>query len=420
MRFYKNTLILKELAPEEQTLKEFSVTKPIEIKSLVVFAEDTTVGFDVRIYKKDDGGDYREIFTTHGEGAGLTAGISLDLMGANYPGMGYFPRGLPSSTDVKITVESAGSGSGNVEISCEIAYDFPAKFAAGAVWIDADSGISGTDDDKGTAENPVANFTNGCAIALLYGLNKYMVKQGTGNTNLPNNVGHYSTFEGISTPKDDGGFEITGSRYGPTYVNIGILKAGAGSYDWRATFIRCVIWSDLNILTALLMDCVIVAGKSVFPNSTSVNNLRHCHFNYSGLDFTNVAAGGFCFLDGCTGILSVVNLTKGATLKIFSKGGLKLSIAASCTAGTIEVYGPIDELLNLGTSSFVHNIAIPEDMVTETAMKDLLFFREVNSRHANGKPQSIAIGAGGAKGTVTTTLDGEHVASEELSPPPSV
>jgi hypothetical protein len=61
---------------------------------------------------------------------------------------------------------------------------------------------------------------------------------------------------------------------------------------------------------------------------------------------------GVIILDGCTGNLSITNFVTAGTIKIFSKGGLKLTIAASCTAlATIEVHGPIDELINGGTST---------------------------------------------------------------------
>ena len=53
------------------------------------------------------------------------------------------------------------------------------------------------------------------------------------------------------------------------------------------------------------------------------------------------------------------------------------------------------------------------DNVTVTQLKDLLFTRNVISRHANEKPQVIEAGSGANLSTVTTTIDGNgNVATE--------
>ncbi len=59
--------------------------------------------------------------------------------------------------------------------------------------------------------------------------------------------------------------------------------------------------------------------------------------------------------------------------------------------------------------------AIPD----KAKMKDLIHNREVLTRHPAGpgedKPKTIAIGAGGAEGIVTTTLDGANLKKESIS-----
>jgi len=99
-------------------------------------------------------------------------------------------------------------------------------------------------------------------------------------------------------------------------------------------------------------------------------------------------------------------------------------------SGTIAQAGDkmdlIDELKHIsGSSGFDRTTdsleaigAAAAGIVSKATLKDILFNRNVLTRHtgqAAGKPKTIAVGSGGAEGTITTTVDGEYIKQETIA-----
>ncbi len=100
-------------------------------------------------------------------------------------------------------------------------------------------------------------------------------------------------------------------------------------------------------------------------------------------------------------------------------------LPATTIAAAGDKMDVIDELKHKAGSSGYNRVtdsfeAIGEkaqDIIAKSVLKDVLFNRNVLTRHPAGpgedKPKTIAVGAGGAEGTVTTTIDGNGNLQQE-------
>lgn len=121
------------------------------------------------------------------------------------------------------------------------------------------------------------------------------------------------------------------------------LRFRFGMEDFKfSRAIRCVI-ADGNVdpKGSEFLDCLFEGSSSIRPLQAYRNKLTRCHFD-AGTVLTMAIAGALeiVSLDNCTGVLIIQNLTNGATINLSNCPGLKVTIEANCTAGTINRYGP--------------------------------------------------------------------------------
>jgi hypothetical protein len=195
------------------------------------------------------------------------------------------------------------------------------------VWVDATLGVAGTTYPIGTPGMPVSNLTDAIVIATARKTRKLHIRGWHGLADNMNNWYFIGTDPSADTIDPDG-FTINGSFFEDVE-----LKDGATS----ATSLSCrrcnLVGADF--LDGYLFQCHIVAVASVPALWVRVYDcIVDGEFDFN----TNITSHRFTNISGNL-ILDRVN-GAGCIVDIWGNG-LSLTINASCTAGTINIYGDV-------------------------------------------------------------------------------
>lgn len=241
------------------------------------------------------------------------------------------------------SVQGRGFLAGGEALTQTLTYD-------GSVRIQFDSGISGTAFPIGTLAAPVDNFADALLIAQANGIHTLMLEQNeVGSTVVP-------ILQAIE------GYELRRAA-GTTIV---LVLSASYSID-RSTFQEVILTGVANptgewaARTTRLLNISGVAGVFIESQFSGTVGIRS---SANGSTFSRCATLGpatlDCAGDGAitavfsdfVGDLTVTNLVAGATL-IFDSPSAHITLAASCTGGTVVVRGDAS-VTNNGAATVQH------------------------------------------------------------------
>tara|TARA_R110000868_G_scaffold11634_3_gene56889 strand:- start:1639 stop:3147 length:1509 start_codon:yes stop_codon:yes gene_type:complete len=218
-----------------------------------------------------------------------------------------------------------------------------AKYMNGVVWIDTVNGTAGTTAyTNGILSAPVSGVADAKTIADNLKMKKFYFVAGSSIT-LAANYGGY-VFEGPSWTLALGGQAIAAAKFiGATVTGIG---TGAAS-----VFEHCSI-GTVTLPTTEINYCGVSGTFTV--SATGAYSFDECYNESAAgtdwiLDFAAVGATSIG-LRHFAGSVEVRNMAAGDIL-VFSGNG-KLTLAASCTAGTVNIRGMV-ELVNNGSGQTI-------------------------------------------------------------------
>lgn len=200
------------------------------------------------------------------------------------------------------------------------------------VYIDTTLGAANTTYPTGTATHPVSNIANALTIAVARNL-KHLHIHGT----------FASVTETIS------GYWLLGNigPLGSPFITLAAGVANAGTI-----FNHCMITGTANGWAVYENDCVLISLAGVqglirgsdlsgtIKLGSGITDFNKCSTIAGAitLDLDDIASGTVHFHE-FLGSMNVTNLDTAGSVKIYSCSGSNITIAVSCDAGTIDVYG---------------------------------------------------------------------------------
>ena len=237
--------------------------------------------------------------------------------------------------DIQARLPAALTADGNIKTDT--------LYCDGAVWFDAGGAAGTTNYVNGTLTNPSSSMANSRTIANALGLKKFMVLPGSTVTldqgyngfafmgekwtlDLATRLITNSFFEGATVSGVSTG---TGAQFDECVI-------GAVTIADASTFRRCGLSSTFTVGAA---------GTFIFDGCYSASAAGVDAI----IDFGALGAS-FVALRNYAGGVEVRNMAAGDVLAFVGSG--RLTIAASCTAGTVFVSGPIN-LVNGGSGQTI-------------------------------------------------------------------
>ena len=205
--------------------------------------------------------------------------------------------------------------------------------------------MPGTAWPIGSPITPVSNLTDALAIAaarklrLIYIVNPGNAAYGGSVFQIPSDI-HTLNLKIIGlgeVPDFLGGIDLNGqnTKYakfkGLSVAGTGI--AGANSYFYAKNCDMGNFFTALTCYGGRWKHCVFYDGLTITGNLDAMD----CQLNSVG-DAVHITGASEVNFIGLTGDVTLKDITLAAVVTIFGKG-LKVTIDASCTAGTINVYG---------------------------------------------------------------------------------
>jgi hypothetical protein len=260
------------------------------------------------------------------------------------------------------------------------------NYEQGAVWMDTGAGTAGTTSYvHGTHLLPNSSMANSRTIANALSLKRFMVLNS-------------ST---ITLDQGYAGFTFAGYRWSLALAN----RSVSDCHILNATVTGIATTGPIRFEGGSLGTCTLPAGCTAFGcfvsgtmtiGATGTYVFANCNSETAAgtdwiVDFDAVT-GNVC-LRNFAGAVQVVNMNAGDVF-VFNGNG-KLTIAASCTGGTVNIQGNV-ELVNSGTGQTISD----DGRVTQTSTRDKVIERTA---------VRVVVGAGSTATTVvassvTTTL----------------
>jgi hypothetical protein len=291
-------------------------------------------------------------------------------------------------------------------------------FEDGCVHCNTTLGVASTTSPYGRAKTPTKNIDDAVTIADANNLTHIKVTQVNSNITLTNATA--KLFEESMGTIGTGYHHMlllpsaNSCLFKYFYVSPGHINVSCNTFD------KCRINSSSMFgATNVLLDCIF---DSSFSSEDGINIVRGM-FNDTTYTPTTVSTYLKGSLYDCQGNLIIDSLIANGPINVSGHNG-KITINALCSTGTIKIYGGSGTIITAHTGTctvYYNDILIPTGTTLNipakvndldgygelvTVFKDILFNRTVLNRHSDGKPQVIAIGTGGLRGTVTTTQDG--------------
>jgi len=205
----------------------------------------------------------------------------------------------------------------------------------GAIWIDTVNGVDGTDPAvNGKADNPCLTWANVLSLSATQNINKIGIFNGSVIT-LTGDTSNFTLFgdnwtlnlngQIITDISIDGALSITGTSTGTGVrfknCDFGIATVPPGEYS------GCGIEDIITQSAAgdyVLISCYSEIGSPIWDMGAAIGNTNLNMLDHRGgnLELRNIGATG----------TDIVNFT----------GMANLTLASSCTGGTIDIHGEID------------------------------------------------------------------------------
>jgi hypothetical protein len=210
----------------------------------------------------------------------------------------------------------------------------------------------------GTNRLPVNDLVNALVLCSSQKQNEIKVLFGWEEVTIIEEDVSTKKLIGLRPISNDGGFDFQHVQSVGHFENLRIRNNS--QYMDRCTFLRCMISGIISLSKCLLDECTISAEGEIRPLGGQTEIIRKATFvssaPYSSFNFMD-ATTGTVYLFGCQGILSLSNLITAEVVNIIGFKG-RITKEESCYAGTINIYGPVDELVvhpSIGATDTVIN-----------------------------------------------------------------
>lgn len=229
-----------------------------------------------------------------------------------------------------------------------------------SVYVD-DGGTDSTDYPYGTPTHPTLTLANGAIIAAARNLHSMHVQ------------GLHAVDYSIA------GYEILGTT-GPSAFTT--ITGAAGINNANCTFEKCLLTGVLNGFSYFERDCVLydVTGLDGFIRNCDLGgsitfadpSLAYIDLNKTTTQqgpitvvCTNIGAGDNVRFHNFSGTMTLTNLTNAtAVIRIYASDGSNITVAASCTAGRIEIFGNCNIINTSATATVLRRTINAEVMRT--------------------------------------------------------
>lgn len=190
------------------------------------------------------------------------------------------------------------------------------------VYVDSVTGIAGTSYPIGTHAMPVSNLTDAITIADARNTNVFHIMQGAHT--LPADLAKVCSFYGHG---ENTGINLNSKNTNyARFHNLDVNGISTGSFTCYDCQITTMTGTGPNLYGCTYYGTVTSDGEYIF----------RADFAEATLDLTGAP---YVIVNHASGILELKNMTAG---DIWIQGeGLKLTIAATCTGGTINIYGAV-------------------------------------------------------------------------------
>lgn len=206
------------------------------------------------------------------------------------------------------------------------------------VYLDDTIGVAGTAFPIGTAGTPVDNLADALTIATARNLRKIYIK---GWHTLNSSISGLE-FIGISEYEARDGLDFNAQDVVICLFRRMYIDGGTSTACLANTFEKCDLF-NMTIGPSGFYDCFI--DTDINPHS---HHFYDCYFQDVTMDSISINTAP-TFIRA-TGKLTITNMDTGGFWRIFG-AGLELVIAASCTTGTINIFGNVKVTDNSGATT---------------------------------------------------------------------
>jgi len=209
-------------------------------------------------------------------------------------------------------------------------------FEGGAVWINTNTGISGTGSGVGTASNPSDNITDARTIADSQGLNTFNISDGS-------NLGALGQdFEGYNFQNDQSGYVVNldGRSLSFSYFRRARIQGNDSGSNAQRVFLDSCRLDGNTLGDYFATDCAfggdVVAAQASntytwdVPRAVAVGT-------YPTFDFNSLADVQFISTRTSVGI-QLKGMVASSISEIHGEGG-NILIDASCVGGQVAIFG---------------------------------------------------------------------------------
>ena len=224
----------------------------------------------------------------------------------------------------------------------------------GSVWINTSLGLPGIQFPRGSLTDPVDNWTDAVVISTSRNILRYHL---TG-TLAPDTSVDNQVIEG-NDPSTATVILAAVTTSNALFKNVAVTGVTTGT----ASFQDCAIGSIAGF-NGYARECIIGGTITLNPANTVTQRFISCHSDVPGITRPTIDC------NGADADVSIRDYTGGLTVENFSAAGRSMSIdmnsgtveiAASCTAGTINVRGMVLLIDNSGVGCTV----VSDGTVTE-------------------------------------------------------
>jgi len=244
--------------------------------------------------------------------------------------------------------------------------------SAERVYFDSVNGVAGTVWPIGTAAHPVSNWANAVTIAAARNTDTIVLVHGV--ITLDANIAGYRFIgNGFSDPNEDeaenwidlAGFTATECSF--EYINIDFDAAGTlikcghflgCSNIWPDTMVSCSYFFNCGYIhvatmtdceffyNCVYLSCGAITTCNYFSNCGYIETtiMVDCYYFHNcgeaSIIYDCTGLGSDPIMSFRTGTITITKLTDAYTFTI-TGDGLRLTIEATCNAGTIDVYGNV-------------------------------------------------------------------------------
>lgn len=224
--------------------------------------------------------------------------------------------------------------------------------------------------DVGSREKPAANLLDANLIAQVLKLNSYHLRNGMALTvDFPHDNW---IFLGDDPDADIVTFEGNATNDGSTFTSIGIRGLLAG----RIITTRCIIGEFLGTVDGLegVLNDTGTAGTLKIATGGTVSGLQVAARDLNGTILDYINGGSPKFLVGSFyGLWSVIRMVNAAAVFGIAANGAVISIANTCTDGTIRIGGVGELNVQNGTAATVINELVRGSKLDEN-VSDIVAF----------------------------------------------